>query len=93
VKIYGSPGRKSFLLKEAPLGGKLKAGSRYQFLIETVDFPAVVVSSGGRTFALTRTGKQLKGTIIAPRGKIKVQGAVGEPGKIVLWDLLEYEGK
>jgi hypothetical protein len=92
VKIYEVPG-KSFALKEAPLNGSLTAGARYNFVLETVDFPAVVLSSGGRSFALARNGKQLKGTLIAPRGKIKVQGLIGEGRKIIIWDLMEYEGK
>lgn len=92
VTVYDTPGR-AFALKEVPLTASLEAGTRYQFVIETVDFPSVIVSSGGRSFALTRNGKELKGTIIAPRGKIKVQGVIGEGRKIVIWDLLEYQGK
>ncbi len=92
VRIYDTPGR-SFVLKKAPLSGSLKAGAKYEFLIETTDFPSVIVSSGGRSFALARKGRQFKGTVVAPGGHIKVQGLIGEGRKIVIWDLLEYQGK
>jgi len=92
VKISETPGS-SFVLKEAPLTGSLKPGTKYHFRIETADFPAVIVSNGGRNFALARKGKHFEGTIVAPRGTIKVQGVIGEGRKIIIWDLLEYKAE
>src|SRR5262249_46806037 len=53
VKLYDVPGS-TFRLKEVPLTRTLKAGSKYHFRIETTDFHAVVVSSGGRSVPLAR---------------------------------------
>jgi hypothetical protein len=92
VKIFDAPGS-SLVLKDMPLARSLKAGTTYDFRIETADFPAVIVSSGGRSVALVRNGKLFEGPIIAPRGPIKVQGVVGEGKKIIIWDLLEYTGE
>jgi len=92
VKVYDAPGS-SLVLKEVPLAGTLKAGKKYTFRIETTDFHALIVSSGGRSTPLVRKGKALEATIVAPRGTIKVQGLVGEGNKITFHDLLEYKGE
>jgi hypothetical protein len=92
VKIYDTPGA-SLALKEVPLAKSLKAGEKYKFRIETGDYASVVVSSGGRSFPLARKGKAFEGTIVAPRGSIKVEGANGGAGKVVVTELLEYEGE
>ncbi len=92
VKVYDAPGS-SLVLKQVPLVRTLKAGKKYEFRIETTDFPAVIVSSGGRSVPLVRKGKVLEGTIVAPRGTIKVQGVVGAGNKIIFHDLLEYKGE
>jgi hypothetical protein len=92
VKLYDTPAS-SLVLKEVPLAKALKAGQKYKFRVEATEFPAVVVSSGARSFPLTRKGKVFEGSIVAPRGTIKVQGVNGEGNKIIVYELLEYEGE
>jgi hypothetical protein len=93
VKVFSYPG-KPVTLKEVPLKNRLKVGSKYHFVIEATDFPALTASGDGRTIAFTRRGKVFEATIIAPSGKITIDGAVPAGGsKITLHRILEYVGE
>jgi hypothetical protein len=94
VKTYDYPGRPVTIV-EAPLDKTLKAGKQYRFRIEAGPFQGFVAENQGRQMLFTpKKGKLHEAMVIAPPGTLKIRGVVsGQPGRYVLWTVLEYTGE
>jgi hypothetical protein len=88
VKTYTHPGGR-LIVREAPLGRRLRAGAVYRFRVEpTAYYGAIVVNNAGQRHALARKGNGFEGVVSAARGPITVEAYVR--GTSRYWLLLEY---
>jgi hypothetical protein len=91
VNAYDYPGV-PIRVANAPLQGKLEAGTKIHVRIEAASSDMAYVMPGGKFLFLSRRNGAFEGTAVVPKGAFRVSAKI--PGKgAAYWPILEYVGE